>query len=149
MNIEWRDIDSVKPYPANARKNDDTVAQIAESLRKYGWQQPIVVDPQSVIVVGHTRHKAARELGYSQVPVVVAELDNKQARAYRIMDNKSHDYTRWDVEELKYELESIDDVEATQFSLKELDEILHPEFGLIDGKKQGRLRGVHRVILEC
>jgi ParB/RepB/Spo0J family partition protein len=149
MNIEWMKIDAVKPYPANARKNDDTVGQIVKSLEKYGWQQPIVVDPNMVIVVGHTRYKAAIELGYEQIPVVVAELNDKQAKAYRIMDNKSHDYTRWDVEELKYELESIDDIEATMFSLKELDEILHPELGLIGGKKRGKVKGVHRVIVEC
>tara|TARA_R110002051_G_scaffold324998_1_gene425116 strand:+ start:172 stop:699 length:528 start_codon:yes stop_codon:yes gene_type:complete len=149
MEIQQIDINDIKPYPNNARKNDDTVSQIADSIKRYGWKQPIVIDKKNVIIVGHTRYKAAKQLLEKTVPVIIANMSTKEARAYRIMDNKSHDYTRWDIEALKYELDELDELDATNFSLKELDDILHPELGLIGGTKQGKIKGIHRVIVEC
>src|SRR5262249_9098649 len=63
MNIELRDIDTIKPYDQNPRVNDAAVDAVAASLREFGWRQPVVVDGDDVIVVGHTRYKAARKLG--------------------------------------------------------------------------------------
>ena len=147
MKIEWLSIDRVQPYPHNPRKNLETIDKVKSSIQRYGFNQPIVVDPQMFIVVGHTRYAAARELGLTEVPVVIADLDEKRARAYRIMDNKAHDFTRWDVVDLKKEIEKLPDVEATGFSLKQLDDILFPELALIGKNNQHRRQ--HHIIVEC
>ena len=147
MEIVKKSVDAIKPYPHNPRRNVETISKVKTSIEKYGFNQPIVVDKDMFIVVGHTRYAAAKELGMSEVPVVVADLDEKQARAYRIMDNKAHDFTKWDVVDLKKEIESLPDVEATGFKLKELDEILFPELSLI-GKDHQHNRQ-HHIIVVC
>ena len=88
FQVELVDIDLVKPYHRNPRKNQD-VDKCANSIQNFGWQQPIVVDKENVIIVGHTRFLAAKQIGLKQVPVKVAEnLDENEAKAYRIADNK-------------------------------------------------------------
>ena len=104
MNIEMRPIDDVKPYPGNPRRNDAAVGAVARSLQAFGWRQPIVVDPDGVIIVGHTRWKGARQLGWAEVPVHVADLTPAQARAYRIADNQTATIADWDDELLTAEI---------------------------------------------
>ncbi len=105
MQIEMRAVTDVRPYPNNPRKNDSAVAAVANSIREYGFRQPIVVDGEGVIVVGHTRWKAAQSLGMSEVPVhVAAELTPEQARAYRIADNQVASIAEWDSDLLATEL---------------------------------------------
>ncbi len=147
MKIEQRPIDDIKPYPHNPRRNMDTIEKVKTSIRRYGFNQPIVVDKDMFIVVGHTRYAAAKGLGLFEVPVVIADLDEKQSRAYRIMDNKAHDYTRWDVIDLKKEIEDLPDVEATGFSLKQLDDILFPELILMG--KDTKHKPEHSVVIVC
>jgi site-specific DNA-methyltransferase (adenine-specific) len=90
MHVEMRPIDSITPYEQNLRVNDAGVDAVAASLSAFGFRQPIVVDEQDVIIVGHTRHKAALKLGMTEVPVHVAVgLTREQARAYRIADNQT------------------------------------------------------------
>ena len=72
MKIELRKTTDVKPYPNNPRTNDDAVDAVAGSIREFGFRQPIVVDSEGVIIVGHTRWKAAQKLGLEKVPVHVA-----------------------------------------------------------------------------
>jgi site-specific DNA-methyltransferase (adenine-specific) len=90
MRIELRPLDSITPYDKNPRLNDAAVEAVARSLKEFGWRQPVVVDKDNVIVVGHTRWKAAKSLGMTEVPVHVAhELTPEQAKAYRIADNRA------------------------------------------------------------
>ena len=87
MQIEMWTLDRVRPYENNPRINDDAVDSVAASIREFGFSQPIVVDADSVIIVGHTRLKAAKKLGLERVPVVVAShLTPDQVRAYRIAE---------------------------------------------------------------
>lgn len=72
MIIEIRPISSIQPYERNPRHNDEAIEAVAASLKEYGWQQPLVVDEAGIIVVGHTRYKAALKLGMTEVPVHVA-----------------------------------------------------------------------------
>jgi hypothetical protein len=97
---------SLRPYPANARKiSVKAVEQTARSLAAFGWQQPMVTDPGLVLIVGHVRHAAARSLGATHGPVIVTDkLTPDQIRAYRIADNRTHDYTTWDYGMLAAEL---------------------------------------------
>jgi len=88
MDVEMRDIGDVKPYEGNPRQNEDAVDAVAASIREFGFRQPIVVDEEGVIVVGHTRYLAAKKLGLEKVPVHVARgLSPEQIRAYRLADN--------------------------------------------------------------
>ena len=81
MNIVYLPIEKVKPYENNPRINDAAVDKVAMSIKEFGWQQPIVVDENNVVIVGHTRLKAAQQLGLRQVPCQVADMSEEQARA--------------------------------------------------------------------
>ena len=87
----------VVPYARNPRKNQAAIVKVAASIKEFGFRQPIVVDNEMTIVVGHTRYLAAMQLGMEKVPVHVAEgLTPSQIKAYRIMDNRSHEDSEWD-----------------------------------------------------
>jgi len=116
MQIQSMKIDEVKPYPNNPRNNDDGVEAVANSIKEFGWQQPIVVDKDNVIIVGHTRYKAAKKLGMDKVPVVVANnLSPEQVKAYRLADNKTGELTDWDMGLLDDELADIADIDMSDF----------------------------------
>lgn len=116
MQVQSMKIDEVKPYPNNPRNNDDGVEAVANSIKEFGWQQPIVVDKDNVIIVGHTRYKAAKKLGMDKVPVVVASnLSDEQVRAYRLADNKTGELTDWDMSLLDDELGDIADIDMSDF----------------------------------
>ncbi len=108
MDIVMRKIGEVTPYEKNPRVNDDAVDAVVASLAEYGWQQPIVVDADGVIIVGHTRLLAAMKLEMPEVPVHVADdLTPEQVRAYRIADNATGDLAKWDYEKLTVEIEEL------------------------------------------
>ena len=108
LAVEMRPTDQVKPYEANPRQNDQAVEAVANSIREFGFRQPIVVDADGVIIVGHTRWKAAKALGLEKVPVHVArDLTPEQVRAYRLADNATADLADWDYELLSIELAAI------------------------------------------
>jgi DNA modification methylase len=128
MQIELRPIDSITPYENNPRQNDDAVDAVAQSIKEFGWQQPIVVDEQGVIVVGHTRWKAAKKLGMSEVPVHVASgLTPAQLRAYRIADNQTNTLSSWDDDKLMRELMELQkeeiDLDVTGFTSEDLQRL--------------------------
>lgn len=112
MEIDLRKLSDIQPYPNNPRVNDDAVNAVAASLKEFGWRQPIVVDEQGVIVVGHTRFKAAQKLGYDTVPVHVATgLSEAQLKAYRIADNQTASIASWDYELLPLELHALKELD--------------------------------------
>jgi len=136
MKIEMRPIAEVKPYEQNPRLNDDAVEAVAESIKRFGFRQPIVVDGESVIVCGHTRWKAAQKLGLEKVPVHVArDLTPEQIRAYRIADNKTGELAEWNLELLPIELAELGDAgidwSLLGFDQDELAKLLDP--GLKEG----------------
>ncbi len=129
MNIEVRKLSEIQPYASNPRRNDRAVEAVARSLKEFGFRQPIVVDEQGVIVVGHTRYKAALKLGFEKVPVHVAgDLSAEQLKAYRLADNKTHELAEWDDELLAQELAELAslefDLELLGFEDQELTELL-------------------------
>jgi hypothetical protein len=119
-------VGEVKPYPANPRKvPQKAIEQTAASIREFGWQQPIVVDAGMVIVAGHTRFAAAKHLGETEVPVIVADqLTPEQVRAFRIADNRTHDYTSWDHPLLMSEMDGLDEDFAEVLDLADWQNII-------------------------
>jgi len=131
LNVEYRPLGAVKPYDANPRQNDQAVDAVATSIEQFGFRQPIVVDNDGVIVVGHTRWKAAVKLGLKQVPVHVAkDLTPAQAKAYRIADNATQDLAAWNLDLLPIELAELQaldvDLSLLGFSEDELARLLDP-----------------------
>lgn len=121
MEVRNLKIDEIKPYENNPRNNLDAVDATANSIKEFGWQQPIVVDKDMVIIAGHTRYLAAKKLGYDTVPVVVASnLSDEQVRAYRLADNKTGELAEWDFKLLDTELQDILDINMSDFGF-ELD----------------------------
>jgi hypothetical protein len=107
MKIQKKKLSSIKPYWRNARKNQRTVEALKQSIQKYGFNQPLVVDTKNVIITGHARYKALMQLGYKEIDCVVADLSEQKAKEYRIADNKTHELTIWDNDELMIELREI------------------------------------------
>ncbi len=139
MQIELRKLADIRPYENNPRLNDDGVDALANSLREFGFRQPIVVDEEGVIIVGHTRWKAANKLGLDEVPVhVAAGLTPEQVRAYRIADNQTASLSAWNFDLLPLELAELQNAEfdlgLLGFDADELAKLLgnEPKEGLTD-----------------
>ncbi len=136
--VELRKIDDIRPYERNPRLNDQAVDAVAASLAEFGFRQPIVVDEAGVIIVGHTRWKAAQKLGLARVPVHVAtDLTPEQARAYRLADNKTGELADWDLEILPIELNELReggfDMSVLAFDEEELGKLLNSVEGVTEG----------------
>lgn len=125
MKVKNLPVDKLVPYENNPRNNDGAVEYVANSIKEFGFQVPIVIDKDNVIVAGHTRYKAALQLGLKEVPVVVAEdLTPEQIKAFRLADNKTAEKASWDFEKLAEEVEGLDmniDLTALGFGEFELD----------------------------
>jgi DNA modification methylase len=138
MLVQMRPVDSIRPYAGNPRINDPAIDAVAASLREFGFRQPLVVDADNVLIVGHTRLKAAVKLGMSEVPVHVADgLTPAQAQAYRLADNQTASLASWDDNKLVAELLALRDegfdLDLTGFAADDLDRLL----GGADDGEQG------------
>src|SRR5437879_4086962 len=139
MLVEMRPVDSIRPYENNPRHNDAAVDAVAASIREFGFRQPIVVDEHGVIIVGHTRYKAALRLGLTEVPVHVAVgLSPEKVKAYRLADNQTATLAQWDDDKLVQELAQLREIDfdlaLTGFSSEDLQRLLETGTGagLID-----------------
>lgn len=139
MTIETWPIDRLIPYDKNPRLNDAAVEAVARSIQEFGFRQPIVVDEDGVIIIGHTRLKAARKLGLAEVPVHVAcGLSPEKIKALRIADNKTAEIAEWNLELLPIELAELQgmdfDLGLLGFDQDELAKLLDPgvQEGLTD-----------------
>src|SRR5262245_34016585 len=149
MKIELCDIGDLIPYARNARKIPQAaIDKVAASLKEFGWRQPIVVDKEFVLIVGHVRLLAAKQLGMAKVPVHVAvNLTAAQVKAYRLMDNRSHNEAGWDYELLAVELGELGELNVnlelmTGFDPSELEPILAAEWK--PAEPEGDLENDHR-----
>lgn len=120
MNIVEINLMDLKPYEKNPRLNDDAVKYVKESIKQFGFKVPIVVDKNNVIVAGHTRWKASRELGLTKVPCIIADdLTDEQVKAFRIADNKVSELADWDYDLLNEELGDILNIDMSNFGFDE------------------------------
>ncbi len=155
MKIIYLNPSEVLPYQNNPRINEKAVDGVAKSLQEFGFQQPIVVDAEHVIIVGHTRWKAALKLNLPSIPILVAEnLSPEQVKAYRLADNKTAEASDWDYTKLIDEIADLTqldiDITLTGFSEKEIQEILgmneSTTQGLVDDDEAPDVENVeHRV----
>ena len=124
MNIVMMKISDIKEYENNPRKNDQAVEAVASSIRSFGFKVPIIIDSNNVIIAGHTRLKASKKLGYTEVPCLIAsDLTSEQVKAFRLADNKVSELAEWDLDKLSEELSFIE-MDMEQFGFEDLEEEL-------------------------
>lgn len=123
MNIIDIAIEDLKAYENNPRNNELAVNKVAASIEEFGFKVPIIIDRNNVIIAGHTRLLAAKEIGLEKVPCIVADdLTPEQVKAFRLADNKVAEYSTWDFQKLNLELEELQDFEMTDFGFYEADD---------------------------
>lgn len=150
MTIVEKRLDEIRPYENNPRRNDEAVQYVAESIRQFGWKQPIVIDKDGVIIVGHTRYKAAQQLSLDRVPCLVAEdLSPEQVKAYRLADNKTGEIAEWDFGTLEEELaelvDSLTDIDMADFGFTvKIDE--YPKYDELDADTHTDDKTVARLV---
>lgn len=129
MQIHEKLLDEIRPYENNPRHNEAAVKYVANSLKAFGWKQPIVIDRDGVIVAGHTRWSAAKSLGWKTAPCVIADdLSPEQVKAYRLADNKTAELAEWDFEALDFELTDLEDeFDMSEFGFFDTEDEEEPE----------------------
>lgn len=147
MKSKILNINDIKPYKNNPRKNDGAVAAVKESIKQCGYIAHIIVDENNEVLAGHTRLKALKQMGKKQVEVLVyEELTDEQKRKYRVLDNKTSEFSCWDMEKLNVELEKVDfgdfdfgfdAIDESEFDINpEASEYVHKSFTLHEAQKQ-------------
>lgn len=146
LNIVYRQIKDLKPYKKNAKKhNKEQVEQIANSIKEFGFTQPVIVDKNNEVVAGHGRILGAKKAGLKQVPTVcLEELTEEQIKAYRLVDNKLNE-SEWDYSLLDEELENLtEDIDMSLFGFDLAEEIEQEEVEKVEFEK----RKLCKVIVE-
>lgn len=116
MRIIERKLQDIIPYENNPRKNDEAVDKVAASIEQFGFNVPVLVDKDGVLVAGHTRLKAAERLGMEKVPcIIIDSLDDEKIRQFRILDNKTGELSSWDYDKLILELNAIPEIDMAAF----------------------------------
>lgn len=121
MKIEMVNIDKIKEYTNNPRKNDKAVEKVKNSIELFGFKVPVILDKNNVIVCGHTRYKASKELQLKEIPCIYADdLNEEQIKAFRIADNRSSDFSEWDFELLEQELKEFEKFDPSDVGFDEI-----------------------------
>lgn len=121
LQLKYIPIDEIKPYENNPRENDRAVPYVAESIKEFGFKNPVILSKDNVIVAGHTRIKAAKELGIEEIPCVYADdLTEEQIKAYRLADNKVSEIAEWNFGKLEEELADLE-IDMSQFGWNEFE----------------------------
>ena len=116
MKVIDIEISKLIPYEKNPRKNDKAVKYVANSIEKFGFKVPLVVDSHMVVICGHTRLKAVKKLGWDTVPCVIADdLNEEEIKAFRLADNKVSEQAEWDWDLLDGEINDITDIDMGDF----------------------------------
>lgn len=116
IEITMRKIEELTPYENNPRNNDMAVDAVAESIKQFGFKNPVIIDKDGVIVAWHTRYKAAKKLGITDIPCISAnDLSDEQIKAFRLADNKTAELAEWDEDLLGKEMSGIINIDMSQF----------------------------------
>lgn len=124
MKIIIKKLEDLLPYENNAKKHDEKqIENVAKSIKEYGFVQPIVIDKDNVIVIGHCRYEASKILGTKEAPcVLVDSLTDEQVKALRLIDNKTNE-SPWNFDLLNEELELIKDIDMSEFGFETIEDI--------------------------
>ena len=123
LKIEYVDIDSIKPYENNPRHNEEAIPYVMNSIKEFGFKNPIIIDKNNVIIAGHTRLESAKRLGMKEVPIIYADdLTEEQVKAFRLADNKVSEKAEWNFELLDEELEDLD-IDMSNFGFDKIEDI--------------------------
>lgn len=121
MKIVYKKVADIIPYENNPRHNENAVDYVANSIKEFGFKNPIIIDKNNIIVAGHTRLKAAEQLKLEEVPcIMVDDLTEDQIKAFRIADNKVAEYSTWDIDKLNIELEDIN-IDMSEFGFDDFN----------------------------
>lgn len=121
MNIVDISPEELVFYENNPRDNDEAVPIIANSIERFGFKVPVMIDSNKVIICGHTRVKAALNLGLETVPCIIEdEMSEEDIRAFRIVENKTHELSFWDSSLLRQEMDALDEIEWEDFGFDEV-----------------------------
>ena len=150
IKIVYKRVDELREYANNPRNNDSAVAAVAASIKLAGFKVPLVVDAAGVIVAGHTRLKAAKQLGMQAVPCIVADdLNDEQIKAFRLADNKVSELAEWDFDKLDAELAQLQemglDMAAFGFDTDDSEDDAPKEREDLSNK----VSAIYEVIVEC
>lgn len=112
MNVEVRNINELKAYANNPRKNEKGIPEVAKSIKEFGFRNPVLIDENDEIIAGHTRIEAAKTLGITEVPTIkITDLTEEQVKAFRIADNRTGEFSQWDFEKLQGEFETLGEMD--------------------------------------
>lgn len=152
LEVREINIDNLHPWKDNPRLNDHAVDAVAESIRSFGFNVPILCDQNLTIIAGHTRWKAAKKIGMEKVPVIVVEMTDTQRRAFAIADNKTAEIADWDFPKLREVLEELRsedmDIKSLGFSDEEMKELLRPsapEHNMSAQLSKGYVEGINEI----
>ena len=152
-NVVWKDPNELTPYDKNARKNDDTVPYLVNSIKRFGFRVPLVIDAKGVVVCGHTRLKAALNIGMTKVPCVVADdLTKAEIKAFRLADNKIQEISGWDFEALDFELEELKidfDGDMIDFGFGDTNKLDPDDFFNDAGEKEKKKKTISVTCPDC
>lgn len=146
IEIKYIPIDDIKPYINNPRLNEEAIPYVMNSIKEFGFKNPIILDKNNVIVAGHTRLESAKRLDMKEVPVIYADdLTKEQIKAFRLADNKVAEKSLWNYTKLDEELENILDIDMSMFDFENIEETnLDDFFEDNDNKKEKESK-----LIEC
>lgn len=140
IEIVMRKIGELKPYENNPRHNDMAVDAVAASIQQFGFKNPVIIDKDGVIVAGHTRYKAAKKMGITDIPCISADdLSDEQIKAFRLADNKTAELAEWDEDLLGKEMQGIINIDMSQFGFS----VGGDEQFLLQDRYTDRVQGNH------
>jgi len=155
IEIQYKATEDLIPYARNSRTHSaEQVAQIAASIREFGWTNPVLIDGENGIIAGHGRVLAAHKLGETQVPTIeLSHMSDTQKRAYIIADNKLALNAGWDNEMLALEMDDLKeagfDLSFTGFSIDDINALKTPDFDAATEDDQGKLDQLEPKWIAC
>lgn len=123
LEIKYININDIKSYEKNPRKNDTAIPYVMNSIKTFGFKNPIILDKDNVIICGHTRLESAKRLKIKEIPCIYADdLTEEQVKAFRLADNKVGEFADWDYSLLEEELLGIENLDILDFGFQSFDE---------------------------